>query len=421
VAARDDTRSCLRIQLGLSGTLRVLTITLTYPLFPGDGTAPFVDSITRALVRRGHKIDVVLPHHPQFRHLSDDSLRFVPCRYSPLEQWAPWGFGNTLRGDSSIRLGAVAALPAVALAMRRRISQLLSRGTYDIVHAHWIIPNGWLAAAPVRRRRVPFVVSVHGSDISLAERNPLLSRAARTAFGAARAVSAPSDHLRKRAERVGADPSTTTTVRWGVDIEAFATAAGDPVLRRRLLGDGTDSDVLFVGVGRLIECKGFEYLIDAAARVPGIRVAIIGDGDLRSSLESRARALGAPVEFVGAMPQQTIPDALAAADGVVVPLVADRSGRIDGFPMTVLEGLASGRPLVATRFGGVPEIVSDGRNGLLFEQKDPAALAVALDRLRADPEERRRLGARGRESVAGYTWDHSAAAIEAMYERALAS
>ena len=108
-------------------------------------------------------------------------------------------------------------------------------------------------------------------------------------------------------------------------------------------------------------------------------------------------ALGAPVKFVGAMPQQTIPDALAAAEGVVVPLVADRSGRIDGFPTTVLEGLASGRPLVATRTGGVPELITDGSNGLLVEQKDPAALAVALDRLRANPEERQRLGAqRGR-------------------------
>jgi glycosyltransferase involved in cell wall biosynthesis len=405
----------------VSRPLRVLAITLTYPLSPGDGTAPFVDSITRALARRGHRIDVVLPYHPRFAYPSGESMRFIPCRYSPFEQWAPWGFGNTLRGDASIRLGAVAAMPAVAVAMRRRIGQLLSRGTYDVVHAHWIIPNGWLAAAAAHKRRVPLVVSVHGSDISLAERNRLLSQAARRAFGTARAVSAPSDHLRKRAERVGADPNTSTTVRWGVDLEAYATANRDAMLRSRLLGDGSDSDVLFVGVGRLIECKGFEYLIDAAARVPGIRVAIIGDGDLRPSLERRARALGAPVEFVGAMPQKTIPDALAAADGVVVPLVADRSGRIDGFPMTVLEGLASGRPLVATRFGGVPEVVSDGRNGLLFEQKDPAALAAALDRLRTDPEERERLGARGRESVAGYTWDHSAAAIEAMYEMALAS
>jgi glycosyltransferase involved in cell wall biosynthesis len=401
--------------------VRVLTITLTYPLRPGDGTAPFVDSITRALIRRGHSIDVVLPYHPEFHYPSDESLRFIQCRYSPLAQWAPWGFGNTLRGDSSIRPGAVAALPAVALAMRRRIGQLLSRNAYDIVHAHWIIPNGWLATAPVRKRHVPLVVSLHGSDISLAERNPLLARAARTAFGVARAVSAPSDHLRQRAERVGADPDTTSTIRWGVDKEAFSAAGGDPSLRRRLLGNGSDSDVLFVGVGRLIECKGFEYLVDAAARVTGIRVAIVGDGDLRSSLESRARALRAPVTFVGAMPQPEIPDVLAAADGVVVPLVADRSGRMDGFAMTVLEGLTSGRPLVATRIAGVPELVSDGDNGLLVDQKDPVGLARALDRLRMEPEERQRLGARGRESVAEYTWDHSAAAIEQMYERALAS
>lgn len=401
--------------------MRVLTITLGYPLSPGDGTAPFVDSITRALARRGHTIDVVLPYHPEFRYPSDESVRFVQCRYSPLPNWAPWGFGNTLRGDGSVRPTAAAALPAVALAIRRRVSRLLSRGVYDIVHAHWIIPNGWLAAAPAAKRRIPLVVTLHGSDVSLAERNPLFARAARRAFGSARAVSAPSDHLRMRAENVGADPNTTTTVRWGVDMDAFTTAAVDPALRRRLLGDGDDGDVLFVGVGRLVECKGFEYLIEAAARVPGVRVAIVGDGDLRAELESKARALGAPVTFTGALPQKAIPQVLAASDGVVVPIVIDRSGRVDGFAMTILEGLASGRPLIATRVGAVPELVSEGQNGLLIEQKDSAALAVALERLQTDSDERRQLGIRGRESVAGYTWDHSAQQLEEMYERALRS
>lgn len=401
--------------------MRVLTITLGYPLSPGDGTAPFVDSITRALARRGHTIDVVLPYHPEFRYPSDESVRFVQCRYSPLPNWAPWGFGNTLRGDGSVRPTAAAALPAVALAIRRRVSRLLSRGVYDIVHAHWIIPNGWLAAAPAAKRRIPLVVTLHGSDVSLAERNPLFARAARRAFGSVRAVSAPSDHLRMRAENVGADPNTTTTVRWGVDMDAFTTAAVDPALRRRLLGDGDDGDVLFVGVGRLVECKGFEYLIEAAARVPGVRVAIVGDGDLRAELESKARALGAPVTFTGALPQKAIPQVLAASDGVVVPIVIDRSGRVDGFAMTILEGLASGRPLIATRVGAVPELVSEGQNGLLIEQKDSAALAVALARLRTDSDERRQLGIRGRESVAGYTWDHSAQQLEEMYERALRS
>jgi colanic acid/amylovoran biosynthesis glycosyltransferase len=210
-------------------------------------------------------------------------------------------------------------------------------------------------------------------------------------------------------------------VRWGVDTEAFAPTDADPTLRRRLLGDGNDESVLFVGVGRLIECKGFEYLIEAAARVPGIRVAIVGDGDLRGTLESRALALDAPVTFVGALPHEMTARSLAAADGVVVPSVIERSGRIDGFPMTVLEGLASGRPLIATRVGGVPELVNDGQNGLLVEQRDSAALAAALDRLRVDSVERKRLGVHGRESVLSYTWDHSAAAIEEIYQAALAS
>jgi glycosyltransferase involved in cell wall biosynthesis len=398
--------------------MRVLAVTQTYPKHAGDSTSPFMDLIVRALARRGHTVDVVLPYHPEFRYASDEHVQFFPCRYSPVRRWAPWGLGNALRANGTVRLGVAASLPAVAVTLRRRVAQLLDARKYDVVHAHWVIPNAWLAATPSLAHGVPLVVSVHGSDVSLAERHPLLARAARRGFDVAAAVSAPSDHLRARAEAVGADPTRTVTVRWGVDTVAFSPRTAEAVLRKRLLGAGGDDDMLFVAVGRLVECKGFEYLIDAAARVDGIRVAIVGDGDLRADLEGRAGALRAPVTFTGALPQRDVANALAAADAVVVPLVVDRSGRVDGFAMTVLEGLASGRPLIASRIAGVPELVVDGVNGLLVGEKDTAGLAAAIAHLRQSPDERGRLGANGRTTAEALTWDASARGMEALYERA---
>jgi glycosyltransferase involved in cell wall biosynthesis len=266
---------------------------------------------------------------------------------------------------------------------------------------------------------VPLVISLHGSDVSLAERRAFFAYAARRAFAAADAMSAGSDHLRRRAEALGAQPNRVETIRWGVDTVRFAPRAPDGELRKRLLGAGSDDDVLIAAVGRLVECKGLGYLIEAAARVPGIRVAIVGDGELRADLERSARMLDAPVTFAGGLPHGQVADVLAAADAAAVPFVVDRAGRVDGFGMTVLEALASARPLIATTVGAIPELVRDGVNGLLVPEKDVPALAAALERLRDDPLERRRLGEEGRRTaLESHTWDDVGRALETLYERA---
>jgi glycosyltransferase involved in cell wall biosynthesis len=399
--------------------MRVLMVTHTFPRHPGDSTAPFVDSIARGVARRGHTVDIVLPHHPEFRYPSDESVRFFPYRYSPAERWSPWGFGNSLRGDSGVRRSVAPLLPAVIVAARSRIASLLAQHEYDVIHAHWVIPNGWLTAPSARRRHLPLVISLHGSDISLAERHRSLARAALRAFATAGVVTAPSDHLRRRAEAIGADPVKIETVRWGIDTTVFSPRSPDPTLRRRLLGDARNGETLFVAVGRLVECKGFEYLIDAAAQVRGIRVAIVGDGDLRAELEQRAASLGAPVTFTGPLPHDLVADALTAADAVVVPLVVDRSGRVDGFGITALEALAAGRPLLATRVGSIPELVEDGENGLLVPEKDVGALAAAMERLRDDSAIREMLASGARSTpFVRTTWDDTACAFESSYARA---
>jgi glycosyltransferase involved in cell wall biosynthesis len=322
-----------------------------------------------------------------------------------------------------MRPAVLAVLPAVAVSLRRRLSELLNSGTYDLIHAHWAIPNGWLCAAPAERHRLPLVVSLHGSDVSLPERHRLLRRAARRAFEAAAAVSACSGDLASRAQKLGADPSRLRTIPYGVDVDAFAPGKPNAALRARLIGGkAAGGTLLIVAVGRLVEFKGFRYLIEAAARVPGIQVAIIGDGALRPELEQLTRELSAPVTFVGALPHREIGAALAVADIVVVPSIVDRAGRVDGLPNVVLETLAAGRPLIAGAVGGIPEVVTDDVNGLLVPQRDSAALVAAIDRLKGDPELRLRLAAEARKTVLEtLSWERTARAFESLYEAALRS
>src|SRR5207248_993142 len=127
--------------------VRVLLITLGYPKYPGDTTAPFMAGIARSLIARGHSIDVVLPYHPQFQHAESETIRFFSYRYSPVSRFAPWGFGNAFGPKSRVRLGVAALLPSIALSLRRGIRHRLAGARYDVIHAHWVVPNGWLAAS----------------------------------------------------------------------------------------------------------------------------------------------------------------------------------------------------------------------------------------------------------------------------------
>jgi glycosyltransferase involved in cell wall biosynthesis len=266
---------------------------------------------------------------------------------------------------------------------------------------------------------VPLVISLHGSDVFVAERLAPARRLARASFAAAGALSACSRDLHERALRLGAPPERTRTVPYGVDVAAFATAPDVPDMRVRL--GALPGELLVLAFGRLVEKKGFRYLVEAAARVPGVRVAIAGEGDLRGELEALARDTRAPLALAGALKRDAMAAALRAADVAVVPSVIDRAGNVDGLPNALLEALAAGRPVIASRVAGIPDVVTDGRDGLLVAPKDVDGLAAALQRLRDDPALRLRLGDAARRTAAEtLSWDAAVAAFESCYRQAIA-
>jgi phosphatidyl-myo-inositol dimannoside synthase len=396
--------------------MQILMVTLGYPKHPGDSTVPFLDGIVRGIVSRGHCVTVVLPYHPEFRHPAGDRLRFVPYRYSPVKTFAPWGFGATFGPTSGLRPSAAAVLPAVAASLYRTLRRELRNGRYDVVHAHWVVPNGFLAAAARRDRRLPLVVTMHGSDVAMAERVRALGRAARWTFSRADVVTATSAQLIERAIRLGADPDRSRPLYLGVDTERFSPRAAPPDTRARL--GARPNDFLLACVARLDEVKGITYLVDAVARLEGVALAVVGDGELRGELEQQARSSAARVTFTGDVAHSVVPELLAAADALVVPSVVGRTGRVDGTPSTVPEAMATGRPLITTNVGGIPELARDGVNALVVPEKDPEALAAAVERLRHDAELAQRLGSAGRQfAIRRLSWDATASEFEAVYEQ----
>ena len=403
---------------------RVVMVATSYPRFPGDTVGTFMEPIAQGLASRGHQIHMVLPWHPRWqRGARDGDVRFHLFKYAPLPSLNVFGYASALEADQRLRGAAVAAAP-LAMAAGWRLARRLARQIdATMLHGHWVVPSGVIAAAASGGR--PMVLSLHGSDVFVAERYWPAGRAARWAFGRAGFVTACSEDLRRRAVLLGASGDRSATVPYGVDATRFRP---DAVARRRLRerwGVGDDATIV-LGVGRFVRKKGFEYLIDAVARLtphrPALRLVLAGGGDLRAELEARIveRGLGERAFLPGVLHQDEVAASLAACDVVVVPSVRDRSGNVDGLPNVVLEALASGTPLIATPAGGIGSVVHDGRTGLLVPEADPAALAAAIERLLDDPGVGAALASTARRwAEQEGSWPHAIDGFEHAYEMAL--
>lgn len=399
----------------------IVMVTTSYPRFPGDSVGTFMEPIARSIAARGHEVHLVAPWHPLVtRGPHEHGVHFHFYRYAPHRSLNVFGYAAAMRADVSVRGAAYLAAPLALAAGWQAARTIARRHHATIMHGHWVIPGGVTAATAAPR--LPLVVSLHGSDVYLAETLAPARAAARYVFRRAGFVTACSDDLARRSVALGADPDRLETVPYGVDAARFRPDAGVRTACRAALGVGDRVPLIFAA-GRLVRKKGFEYAIDAMAELPDAVLALAGDGTLQAELQDRAREkrVAERVRFLGNQTQDRIAEYLAAADVACVPSVRDDSGNVDGLPNVVLEALASGTPLVTTAAGGIGAVVEHERTALVVPERDPAALAAAVARLLADPAGARRLGDAARALVhSRFGWGRTAERLEFAYGRALA-
>jgi glycosyltransferase involved in cell wall biosynthesis len=267
------------------------------------------------------------------------------------EQFRGYGltYGHGVLGNLRRRPWLALFVPALLASFVRAAR----RADGDLLHAHWL-PSGWVAAKTGR----PYVVQVWGTDVELARRAPWL---ARRVLQRARLVIAASNALAESARALGA--SNVKVIPSGVD------------LPRAIGEEASPPEVLYAG--RLSPEKGVEDLVSAAA---GMKLVLAGDGPLRPRVPGT----------LGFVPHDELQQLYARAAVVACP------SRREGFGVACLEAMAHGRPVVATSVGGLRDLVVEGETGLVVPPGDPSALRAALERLLADPDLRRSLGAAGR-------------------------
>jgi glycosyltransferase involved in cell wall biosynthesis len=403
-------------------SLDLLFLPQTYPRFEGDTAGPFIRDLARGLVRGGDRVAVLAPHAEGVAQSWDDEgVEVVTFRYAP-ERQEVLGYGRTLEADEKVKGRAALAAPLYVLGARRAVRRQLRGRRFDLVHAHWIVPNGVVAA--LAGGRAPLAIGLHGSDVFLAEKAGVRSLA-RWALRRSCLLTGCSPELVERVRSLGFPAERSRVIPYGVDTRAFSPAPDRRGIWRQRLGV-PESAPLLLGVGRMATKKGFQVLMeilpDLLAGHPDLRVVLAGGGDLLDRFREAAHPFPDRVFFPGPVLRDTLPDLYRAADAFVLPAVHDVKGNVDGLPNVILEAMASGLPVVASGISGIPLAVEDGRTGLLVPEKDPEALFAALRRLLADPAGAREMGERGRRRTeAELTWDAVAARYREGYEMALRS
>jgi len=292
------------------------------------------------------------------------------------------------------------------------IRALHARQRFDVIDAHYLFPDGYAGIGLGRALGLPVVVSARGSDVNRFAELPDIRPMLESTLARADGVIAVSSALRDRMTELGAPATTIDVIPNGVDLAVYLPR--DRREARQRLGLPDRPTILYVG--NLVPGKGLETLIDAFSRLRGgdparrAGLLLVGGGLLRPALEARAASLGvaSEVRFVGEVAHAELADWYSAANTLC--LASER----EGWPNVLLEALACGTPVVATRVGGIPEIVTSDRVGILADGT-PDAIAAALQEALRREWDRAAL----RALAEPFTWERAAAAVGRVFERAL--
>lgn len=351
--------------------------------------------------------------------LFNPSETFVRAHVQSLDRYRPLLAGlenkGTVPSDLRKRIfvpGGAAGRLAARFGHIDALAERLRPYRPRLVHAHFAT-DALIALPLARALGVPLVTTLHGYDVALSRRRMLASgRLSWMRYALRRAelmrhgdlFLAVSDALRRAALVQGFPAERTRTHYLGVDLGLFAPG------REREEG-------LILHVGRLVEKKGTEVLIDATARLSDARLAIIGDGPERARLERRAAGLGARVRFLGPLDPPAVAEWMRRASVLAAPSMTARGGDREGLPTVVIEGAACGLPVVATRHSGIPEAVAEGETGFLVPERDPEALAARMATLLGSPELHARMAAAARKLVEDkFDLRAQTARLEAIYD-----
>ena len=373
---------------------RILVTTSTFPRWENDVEPSFVYELCRRL-KENYRVHVLAPHAPgalleeQFGNIQVTRYRYF---FSGWERLAYHGGILANLKQQPLRFGLV---PFFGLFQVGAILKLVRRYPFDLIHAHWLLPQG-LCATIVRRLlnpAPPLLCTSHGGDL-FGLNGKLATRLKRCVLNEASAVTTVSHAMRETVRPIGINMEKVQAIPMGVDLQNLFIPPEDRKVSK---------SILFVG--RVVEKKGLRFLIEAMPAIlekhPDAKLFVAGDGQELNGIKNLTYNLGVAghIQFLGALANETLPKLYQATDVVVFPSIVGADGDREGFGLVLVEALGCECAAVVTDLPAMRDIVNDGKTALVVPQQNAQQIAAKVIQLLDNPSLRRSLGEKGRQYV----------------------
>ncbi len=394
---------------------RVLVLTSTFPRWENDTEPAFIFELCHRL---GSAFDVTVlsPRTPGSKKLEIigglNVIRF-PYFFQKWENLAMHGGGilNKLKSNPTYYLMVPFFLFGQLLALVR----LLRHESFDLIHAHWLIPQGLVSALSllVTRKKIPLLCTSHGGDL-FALKGKGIQRLKRWVMDRSQELTVVSQAMKSNVINMGIAPDKVQVISMGVDLKNLFTS--NPMVKR------SSNELLFVG--RLVEVKGLPVLLNAIPKLlankPDIHLSIAGAGPLEEGLRGLASQLNISnkIDFLGMVPQMQLPILYQRATLAIFPFIMTKSGIQEGFGLVVVEAMGCECPVIAGDLPAIQDSITHEESGLLVPSGSSELLADTILRILDDSDLRFRLARNGRKRVLEkFDWEVIAEKYKKLYDK----
>lgn len=378
----------------------------TFPRWEGDTEPRFILDYAKVMTKY-YDVTVLVPATPGAAEQENmEGVNVIRFHYFPLHRWETLCYPGAIIPRIKEKKTRLFLVPFLLFSMKNNFRKYSKQ--VDLVHAHWLIPQGVVQSGI---KETPYFVTGHGGDVSSLNFSFIKRMKAKCLSNAIMTVGV-SEYICQKMKEINPQINPQI-ISMGCDLTKFS-----PDKRDENYFGHSNKNILFVG--RLAEKKGVTYLIEAMKNVDA-KLYIVGKGPLEGALRKQAEVLGDKIVFLGAKSHEELPTIYASADIFVAPSVVAADGDREGLPVTMMEAMASGLPVVSGISGGTEDIIDDGVNGFIVDAKDILELADKINQIVKNDDLAEKMRVEARKTSGKYSYQSIGEEYNKLIRKALES
>ena len=379
--------------------MKIGVITSAYPEFEDDPHGIFVHRLMREISKHGHEVHILAPYTGGKTKYALEGVQVERFHY-----FYPKKF-QRLCGRSgmidNVKEGLFVKLQVSTFILFNIVHSLRKLKDMDLIHVHWLIPNGLGALFAKKIHKIPYISTIYGEEVYLSQRYKLEFSLRNFVNNSSKSITISKATLNSCID-IGLKKEELDIIPFGVDIDFY----------KPLKIPKDENTFQILAVGYLIERKGFEYLIKAVKEVlkvhENIQLTIVGSGPLEEKLKNIIKELNleSNAKIMKNVSDEELLHLYNLSDLFVLPSVVDSQGNTEGLGVVLLEAMACRLPVIGSDTGGIPDIIQDGETGLLVPEKDISGLSKAVLSLIENEDLREKLAVNGYNRVKErFSWE----------------